>query len=78
MSNTYTCYHCKGTFNKTGWSDEEALKETAYYWGKDYKVEDCECLCDVCQKEFIEWMTEFAKTDEYKEQVALGAPEFTP
>ena len=48
MSDEYTCYLCKETFEK-GVSDEEAMAEKDALW-PDVPVDDCELVCDDCFK----------------------------
>lgn len=49
MNNTYTCAHCRGTFEK-GWSDEEAVAEAKEDFGSapDQWNENAVMVCDDC------------------------------
>jgi hypothetical protein len=45
--NTYKSAMCGGVFDYE-WTDEEAVAEMNQYYGKDFKKEDCEVVCDDC------------------------------
>lgn len=45
--NEYKCAMCGGVFGKT-WTDEEALVETEEYFGKGWKQEYLDVVCDDC------------------------------
>lgn len=52
--NEFICYVCGGTFIK-GQTDEEAQKEVEQLF-PGVKPEDCESVCNNCNKIFWEWM----------------------
>jgi hypothetical protein len=45
---TYTCYMCKGVFEK-GWSDEEAEEEAGENF-PGYEPDEGDLVCDDCYK----------------------------
>ncbi len=47
MSNEFTCYLCKGTFEK-GWTDEESEAEFSVLFPDTTRSDDDELVCDVC------------------------------
>jgi len=53
MNNTYTCAHCRGTFEK-GWSDEEAMKEKDRDYAQ-FPIEECALVCDDCYQKYNAW-----------------------
>ena len=53
---TYTCSHCRGTF-EPAWSDEEAKAEAAETF-PDVPLEECAIVCDECYKKIMSWAKE--------------------
>ena len=51
MTDTYTCASCGETFEK-GWSDEEALEESAEQWG-DLPHDALAVVCDDCYQKMM-------------------------
>lgn len=51
-SDTYTCAHCGGTFER-GWTDEEAQAESVQNFGVRGDAPGMALVCDDCYQEIM-------------------------
>lgn len=52
----FTCYICQEEF-ESGWTEEESLAELKKRW-PGFEPEDCDVLCDECDRHFQKWYEE--------------------
>lgn len=58
---TFTCQHCKETFNKL-WTDEEAMKAfDCAPW--NIPGDEIGIICDICFVQFKEWFENLTEED---------------
>jgi hypothetical protein len=60
MSDFYTCAMCEGKFLSI-WPGEEAKAEYEALFGKPYKADETEALCDTC---FWEALTRLSEAEQ--------------
>lgn len=61
----YTCAMCKGEFVKEV-PDEEAMAEMRENFGKGFKQEDCDIVCDDCYNKMFPHFPEAIKQSKEK------------